>query len=203
MGDIVAFRNALQTKLQAALTAASYPLPVGGIVIGTAAEFEQTEPPRIILDPTPGDDIVPAEYYSGSAILHTDERAIEGAMRTPFGDNLKFMVHIWAAAASTTEPGDDYDLVRKYFQQVVASMQAIVPGAFDQKISAKYRTGTNLVRKGRWLTFNLTLYTPILDVLLPYDRATAYASDTVHPVGTDSILIPTTGPTTGPSEVGC
>lgn len=202
MGALASIVSAISAQVVANLAAGGYPaLTDAGIVVGTAAEFEQTSPNRIIFDFDAGSKYVPAEYYSGSTVIHTDERAVQGALRTIAGDNVLVSVHCWAQAA-TGVVVDDYDVCRAYAHAVRAALQAIAPGAFELA-DGKYRTNQHIVRAGRWFTMNLVLYTPILETLVAYDRDTAYASNTVAPVGADAMLIPTTSSTTGPSEAGC
>ena len=203
MGTLASIIDAISDHVVANLAAGGYPALVDGeIVVGTAAEYEQSAPPRIIFDPSPGSKYVAVEYYSGSAIVDTTEREIQGAQRTIAGDNVSFLVHCWAAA-TTGVIVDDYDLCRAYAHAVRAALQDIIPGAYQIEDSGAYRANAYIVRLGRWFTPNVTIYTPVLETLVPYDRDVAYASDTVTPDGADEILIPTTSSTEGPSEAGC
>lgn len=203
MGALASIITAISAHVVANLAAGGYPaLTSGAIEVGTAAEFEQSVPPRIIFDPTPGSKYVSPEYYSGSAVVHTTEREIQGAQRTIAGDNVSFLVHCWAAA-HTGVVVDDYDLCRAYAHAVRAALQDIIPGAYQIEDKGEYRKGANVVLLGRWFTLNVTIYTPVLASLVAYDRDVAYASDTVAPSGADEMLIPTSSATTGPSEPGC
>lgn len=202
MGTLASIVAAISAEVVATLAAGGYPALVdGGIVVGTAAEFEQTSPQRIIFDFDAGSKYVPAEYYSGSTTIHTTERTLQGALRTIAGDNVLVSVHCWGRA-TTGLAVDDYDVCRSYAHAVRAALQAIVPGAFELT-DGKYRTNQHIVRAGRWFTMNLVLFTPVLETLVAYDRDLAYASDSVTDEGTDLMLIPTTGPQSGPSEAGC
>ncbi len=205
MGALADIIGAISTEVVRQLAAGGYPALVDGkIAVGTAAEFEQLAPPRIIFDLSPGSEFVPAEYYSGgSAVIHTDERAKEGAQRSVAGDNVMITVHCWGVDTGSTDPIADYDATRTLAHAVRAACQALLPGAFGLVAKAKYRSSGNVVRLGRWLTFDLVIYTPILETLLPYDRDSSYASDTVTSDGTDELVVPETSATTGPSETGC
>ncbi len=203
MGYIASTVTGLSAHVVANLAAGGYPALVdGGIVVGTAAEFEQTRPPRIIFDPTPGSKYGATEWYSASTTLNTTERELQIAQREVCGDNLSFFVHCWGAA-STGVVVDDYDITRALAHAVRAALQHVVPGAFQIEDSGKFRTGTNIIRLGRWYTMGVTLYTPVLESLEAYDRDVAYAPDGVTADGDDMMLIPTTGPQSGPSEAGC
>ncbi len=198
MGDLATIIGAISDKVVENLAAGGYPALVdGGIVVGTAAEFEQTAPPRIIFDPSPGSKFVAPEYYSASAVIHTDERAKQGALRTIAGDNVSFSVHCWGAA-NTGVVVDDYDVTRALYHAVRAAIHKVAPGAYQIEDGGKYRTGTNIVRLGRWFTFNLTIYTPILTSLVPYDRDVKYAPDDVGANGTHSMRFPD-----GTTQEGC
>jgi hypothetical protein len=183
------------------LATAGYPsLTDGQIVVGTAAEFEQGDAPRIIFDPTPGSKFQAPEWYSASAMIHTAERERQIATRTIAGDNVSFAVHCWGASP-TGVVVDDYDVTRALYHAVRAAVHAVAPGAYQIEDGGKYRTGTNLVRRGRWFTFNLTLFTPILTQLTPvaYDPATyvsptAYAPNDSIPRGTLILLDDTENP---------
>ena len=204
MGTLASIISAISVAVVANLAAGGYPALVdGAIVVGTAAEFEQAAPPRIIFDPTPGSEYVSAEYYSGSAVIHTTERELQGAQRTVSGDNVSFLVHCWGWAGADAAPVDHYDVTRALAHAVRAAMQAIAPGAYQIEDKGKFRDLSKIVMMGRWFTFGLTIYTPVLESLVPYDRALAYASDTVTPAGTDEMLVPYDSATTGPHEAGC
>lgn len=197
MGYMATIISEISNDVVAALAAASYPpLVDGAIVVGTAAEFEQTAPPRIIFDPSPGSKFVSPEYYSADQDF-TAERRVQNALRTIAGEDLMFAVHCWGAA-NTGVVVDDYDVTRALYQTVRAVLQKRLPGEHKVEESGKYRTGTNVVRLGRWYTFGLTIFTPVMSGLLPYDRTKAYAPDGVAPVGTDLVALPT-----GETEAGC
>ncbi len=197
MGYLATIISTISTDVVAALALGGYPALVdGGIVVGTAAEFEQTAPPRIIFDPTPGSKFHAPEYYSADQDF-TAERRVQNAVRTIAGEDVMFAVHCWGAA-STGVIVDDYDVTRALYHAVRAVLQKRLPGEHAIDETGKYRTGTNLVRLGRWYTFGVTIFTPVLDTLQPYDRARAYAPDGVVPVGTDLIALPT-----GQTEAGC
>jgi hypothetical protein len=201
MGPLGQIISAISAVVVANLAAAGYPaLTDGGIVIGTAAEFEQGDAPRIIFDPSPGSKFQAPEWYSASAMIHTAERERQIATRTIAGDNVSFSVHCWGAGLDGTIV-DDYDVTRALYHAVRAAVHAVAPGAYQIEDSGKYRTGTNIVRRGRWFTFNLTLYTPILTQLTPYIRdpstyvsPTAYAPDDSIPQGTLTMLDDTETP---------
>ncbi len=197
MGYLATIISEISNDVVAMLAAGGYPALVdGGIVVGTAAEFEQTAPPRIIFDPSPGSKFHAPEYYSADQDF-TTERRVQNALRTIAGEDVTFDVHCWGAA-STGVVVDDYDVTRSLYHAVRAVLQKRLAGEHQIDSTGKYRTGTNLVRLGRWYTFGVTIFTPIIDTLQPYDRANAYASDAVVPAGADYIKLPT-----GETEAGC
>lgn len=197
MGYLATIINEISNDVVAALAAASYPpLTDGAIVVGTAAEFEQGDAPRIIFDPTPGSKLHSPEYYSAEQDF-LGERRVQNALRTIAGEDVMFAVHCWGAA-DTGVVVDDYDVTRGLYHAVRAVLQKRLPGEHAIDETGKYRTGTNLRRRGRWYTFGVTIFTPVLSGLLPYDRVKAYAPDGVVPVGTDLVVLPT-----GETEAGC
>ncbi len=168
MGALATIIGAISDDVVARLAAAGYPALVDGrIVVGTAAEYEQTAPPRIIFDPSPGSKFAAAEYSSASSTLSTEERRRQAAFRPIAAENVMFAVHCWGAAG-TSDPVDDYDVTRALVHAVRASLHAKMPGAYAIEESGKYRVGTNVVRLGRWYTFGLTVFTPVLSTLAPY-----------------------------------
>lgn len=200
MGMLADIIKNVSDDVVAALAAASYPALVdGGIVVGTAAEFEQAAPPRIIFDLSPGSKFSAPDYASNSTTLDTDERRKQIAMRTIANEDVLCAVHCWGAAG-TGVPVDDYDVTRALYHAVRGALQRNLPGAHAIDETGKYRTGTNIVRLGRWYTFGVTIYTPVLDTLLPYDRARLYAPDDVIARGTDRLVLPNGA---GASEEGC
>lgn len=200
-GPLAQIISAISALVVTNLATAGYPaLTDGGIVVGTAAEYEQGSPPRIIFDPTPGSKFVAPEWYSSSAVIHTAERERQIASRTIAGDNVSFAVHCWGAS-STGSIVDDYDVARALYHAVRAAIHAIAPGAYQIEDGGKYRTGTNIVRLGRWFTFNLTIYTPILTQLTPiandpatFVSPTAYAPDDSKAEGSLIMLDATENP---------
>ncbi len=186
MGALAIIIAAISADVVDALADAGYPALVdGGIVVGTAAEYEQLAPPRIIFDPSPGSNFGAAEYASASATLDTIERRNQRAMRTIAAEDLIFDVHCWGAAPGSTNPVDDYDVTRALVHQVRATLQDLFPGAHKVEDGGKYRTGANAVRLGRWYTFGVTILTPVLDRLAPYAAqnygAAQLAADVVNP----------------------
>jgi hypothetical protein len=118
-------------------------------------------------------------------------------MRTVGGEDVSFFVHCWGAAG-TTDPVDDYDVTRALVHAVRAAVHRQLPGAYQIEESGKYRPGSNLVRLGRWYTFGLTVFTPVLATLRPYDRARQYAPDDVTAEGEHKMKFPD-----GTSQIGC
>ncbi len=200
-GPLAQIIGAISALVVLNLATAGYPpLHDGGIVVGTAAEFEQGDAPRIIFDPSPGSKFVSPEWYSGAAVIHTDDRERAIASRTIAGDNVSFTVHCWGASASGNIV-DDYDVTRALYHSVRAAIHAIAPGAYQIEDGGKYRVITHIVRRGRWFMFNLTIYTPILTQLTPfvndpatYVSPTAFAPDDTIPRGTLTMLDDTENP---------
>ena len=187
MGTIATIIGAISDDVVASLAAAAYP-PLtpdasgtpGAILVGTAAQFEQASPPRIIFEPL-GSIFGAAEYSSASNNLHTDERKHQNALRTIATDTVEFRVRCWGAGAS---PVDDYDVTRALYMAVRASVHRLLPGAYAVEARGKYTVSSNITQDGREFVFNLQIFTPILLSLLPYDRNRQYAPDGTTPLGT-------------------
>ncbi len=205
MGTLATIIAALSEDVVAALAAASYP-PLtpdasgnaGAILVGTAALYEQTSPPRIIFEPV-GSKFSTAEYSSASASLGTTERKHQGAMRTIAAEDVMFNVRCWGAA-DTGLPVDDYDVTRALYHSVRASLQKLMPGAFEIEEGGKYTVGGDINRSGREFVFGVTFFTPVLSSLLPYDRTRSYAPSDVTHLGTDNLVDPSG---VGVGEPGC
>jgi hypothetical protein len=179
MGTLASVITAISDEVVAQLASGGYPALIDGkIVVGTAAEFEELAPPRIIFDPTPGFKFVTREYYSASTTIDTPERKVEVAQRTIAGRNTGFTVHCWGSSP-TRDVTDDYDVTYELADRVRSACQKVMPGAFAIEAAGKFRAGTNITRLGRWLSFDLVIYVPVLSSPLPYDRARQYAPDNV------------------------
>jgi hypothetical protein len=199
MGTLASVIVAISDEVVAQLAAGGYPPLVDGkIVVGTAAEFEELAPPRIIFDPSPGFKFVTREYYSASTTINTQERKVEAAQRTIAGRNVGLTVHCWGAAG-TNDPADDYDITYELADRVRSACQKTMPGNFAIEASGKFRVGSNAIRLGRWLSFDLVIQVPVLSSPLPYDRARQYAPDGTKAVATsDGMIFPD-----GSTEPGC
>lgn len=199
MGTLSTVITAISDEVVSQLSRGGFPaLTDGKIVVGTAAEFENTAPPRIIFDPSPGFKFLTREYYSASVTRDTQERKVEIAQRTIAGRDVAFAVHCWGSAG-TNDVVDDYDLTYELADRVRSACQRVMPGNFAIEASGKFRTGTNLVRLGRWLTFDLVIQVPVLSSPLPYDRNRQYAPDDVKAhANEDGMIFPD-----GSTEPGC
>ena len=217
MGAIATIIAAISEDVVAKLAAASYP-PLtpdasgvaGKILVGTAANFENTSPPRIIFEPK-GSKFSTAEYASASHTLSTLERRNQNALRTIAAEDLSFDVRCWGAAG-TSDPVDDYDVTRALYHQVRASLQALMPGSFELEETGKFTVSSNVNRDGREFVFGVTFFTPVMSDLVPYavpNRTAAqistvvenlYAPAGVAAVGTDHLILPDGS---GSSEPGC
>lgn len=212
LGTLIA---AVSDDVVQALASAGYPAltpnqsgGAGRILVGPAAAFEQTSPPRIIFEPK-GSKFVAAEYASASANLDTLERQNQIAARTIAGEDIAFDVHCWGAAG-TGNMVDDYDVTRALYHQVRASLQSLMPGAFEIEESGKFVVTSNVVRHGVAFVFGVTFLTPVLDALMPYAFANEsaatqaavveglYAPSDVVGVGSELVVAPD-----GSSESGC
>ncbi len=206
---------ALSEDVVAKLAAAGYPAltpdasgNAGKILIGSAANYETTAPPRIIFEPK-GSKFGTAEYASASASLDTLERRNQGALRTVAAEDIEFDVRCWGAAG-TSDPADDYDVTRALYHQVRASLQSLMPGAFSIDSAGKFTTSANINRDGREYVFGVTFLTPVMGNLVPYAIANRtavaraaiveglYAPTGVAAVGTDAMTLPD-----GTTEPGC
>lgn len=202
MGALASIISAISDDVVAALADASYP-PLtqdqsgnaGAILVGPEAAFEQTSPPRIIFEPK-GSKFVTAEWASNSATLTTLERQNQTKLRTIGGEDITFDVKVWGAAG-TGRAVDDYDVTRAIYHQIRASLHKLIPGAYEIEESGKFVTESNIVRDGMQFVFGVTLLTPILDALLPYD-AVNY-SDAERATLVDSLSAPDdVAPSDGP-----
>lgn len=214
LGEII---RDISDDVVAKLAAAGYPPlcplqdgSVGRILVGTAANYEQVSPPRIIFEPM-GSKFGVAEYASASATLDTLERRNQAALRTIAAEDIEFNVRCWGAAG-TGDPVDDYDVTRALYHQVRASLQSRLPGAFSIESSGKFTVSSNINRDGREYVFGVTFLTPVMGDLVPYaianrtpaERAAVveglYAPAGVTANGTDRLVLPNGS---GSSEPGC
>ncbi len=213
MGALASIITAISDDVVAALAAAGYP-PLtpdqsggaGKILVGTAAAYEQTSPPRIIFEPK-GSKFTPAEWSSSSATLSTQERKAQSKLRSIATEQISFTVRCWGAAG-TSSPVDDYDVTRALYHRVRASIHALIPGAYEIAETGTFTTGTNVVRDGREFVFGVTFFTPVLDSLLPYDlpnqteavrdAAVAYVSAPVDVEPAGGLTMTTPSGTEGP-----
>jgi hypothetical protein len=216
MGAFATIIESISDDVIAALAAAGYP-PLtpdasgnpGAILVGSEALFEMTAPPRIIFEPI-ASSFKTAEYGSASVTLATTERRNQKALRTVAAEDCQFTVRCWGADV-TGVPVDDYDVTRAIYHQVRASLQKLLPGAFAIEETGKWESASNVNRSGRQFVFGVTIFTPILDALVPYalsNRTAAQIADVVDPlyapagvaaVGTETMTTPAGG---GP-EAGC
>ena len=221
MGNLAVIVNAINDVLVAELLAGGYPALTpdqsgnpGKILVGTASAFEQSSPPRIILEPL-GSDFSTGEYYSSSTEIWTEERRRQIATRALASEHMKFACRCWGAA-DTGNPVDDYDLTRALYHAMRIALHNTMPGSYEIDESGKYTTGSNVIRNGREFVFGLTIMSPILETLQPYDRATRFAPNGVTAVIEDFMTVPATGstlvqtahgpiiiPPSGPTETGC
>lgn len=214
-GALATIIAAISEDVVAALASASYP-PLtpdasgnaGAILVGSAALYENSSPPRIIFEPK-GSKFSAADYASASATLDTQERRNQGVLRTIAAEDVMFDVRCWGAAG-TSNPVDDYDVTRALYHQVRASMQKLMPGAFAIESSGAFTKSSNINRDGREFVFGVTFFTPVMSDLVPFslvnEGSTAidanveslYAPADVTAVGTESMQLPD-----GSSEPGC
>lgn len=217
MGALATIITAISDDVVAALAAAGYP-PLtpdagggaGKILIGTAALYEQAAPPRIIFEPS-GSKFSTAEYASASATLATTERKNQRSLRTIAAEDVMYTVRCWGVSP-TGDIADDYDVTRGLYHQVRASMEKLIPGAYMIDETGKYPAGSNVNRSGREFVFGVTIFTPVLDALVPFgvvnqtdaQRAAVVAarfpSGAVTVVGTERLVNPAG---VGGSEPGC
>jgi len=201
MGAIRSIVERISDEVVDRLADAGYPpLTDGRILFGLAAVHENSRPPRIIMEPV-GSAFSMRDIYSASAVAATQERREQNAQRAIEQEAMQFAVRFWGAAdpdAPDYDPVDDYDVTRALYHCFIAAVQKLAAGSFTINDTGKYTTGTEHVRLGREFVRGLTLYTPVLTSLLPYDRARQYAPDDVVANSTDNLVIPT-----GQSETAC
>lgn len=217
MGALATIIGSISDDVVSALASAGYP-PLtpdasgnpGAILVGTAAMYEVTAPPRIIFEPL-GFKLGIMGYASASADLDTLERRNQAALRTIRSKDVQFACRCWGAA-TTGVTVDDYDVTEALVDQVIASLQKLLPGAHATDETGKYPPGSNINRTGREVVFGVTIFRPILDALVPYalpNRTPTqiaqvvdllFAPDAVVHEGTDSLVLPDGSGTTEP---GC
>lgn len=201
LGTIIA---AISEDVVAALAAAAYP-PLtpdqsgnaGKILVGPAAAYEQTSPPRVIFSPV-GSSFVSAEYSSASSTLTTLERRNQAAARTIAGEDISFEVRCWGAA-NTGDMVDDYDVTRAIYHQIRASLHKLMPGAYRIDESGSYVVESNIVRHGVAYVFGVTFLTPVLDGLMPY--AFANESAAAQSAVVENLYAPSGVAAAGPHEL--
>jgi hypothetical protein len=198
----------LSDEVVARLAAASYPpLAVdasgnaGRILIGRAAQFEQAAPPRIIFVPT-SSAFGTRDIYSRAQTYNASERREQNAQRAIAQEAITFEVRVWGQA-DPPEPTNDFDITRSIYHCVRAVVHDLCPGAYELGAKGEWTDATfsssQLARAGREFVFDVTLFTPVLTSLLPYDVVRQYAPAGVAPIITDGLQIPT-----GVSpELGC
>lgn len=182
----------------------------GRILVGTAALFEASSPPRIIFEPV-GSKFGAPSYFSASNSLSTTERRNQATLRTIEDEDVQYLCRCWGASP-TGDVADDYDVTRALYHQVRASMQKLLPGCFSIDGTGKYTAGSNVNRDGREFTFGVSIFSSVLDALAPYALANqtpaqqAVAVALRHPsgpitvVGTERFIDPAGN---GASEPGC
>jgi hypothetical protein len=217
VGALATIIGAISDDVVSALAAAGYPALTqdaagneGRILVGTAALYENVSAPRIIFEPI-GSKFKGAEYASNSTTIGTTERRNQNALRTVAAEDVMFNVRCWGASP-TGDATDDYDVTRALYHQIRASLQSLIPGAFEIEESGKYTTSANVNRSGREFVFGLTLFTPVLSGLVPYGASngtpadiaaiveTLYAPPGVAGVGADFLVLPDGS---GSTEPGC
>lgn len=218
MGALKSIIAAISEDVVAALAAGGYP-PLtpdasgnaGKILVGTAELYEASSAPRIIFQPVGFKLSTGGEYGSASATLDTLERTNQRALRTIANKDVTFLCRCWGAAG-TSDPVDDYDVTEALVDQVIASLEKLLPGAHSIEGAGNYTPGSNINRHGREATFSVTIFRPVLDALAPYglaNRTAEQIADVVDPlyapgdvvaVGTDRLVLPDGS---GGSEPGC
>lgn len=217
MGALASIIDDVSADVVAALAAAGYP-PLtpdasgnaGAILVGTAANYETTAPPRIIFEPV-GSKFSAPDYASASVTLGTTERRNQSVLRSIENEDIAFRVRCWGAAG-TGFPVDDYDVTRALYHQVRASLQKRFPGAHSVEASGTFTDTSKVNIDGREFVFDVVFFTPVLDALVPYglpNRTPAqiatvveglHAPANVVAVGTDRLVLPDGS---GSSEPGC
>ncbi len=173
MGALATIIGAVSDDVVAALAAGGYPAltrdasgNAGAILVGTAALYEASSPPRIIFEPV-GFKLGAASYASASVALTSLERQNQNALRTIRAKDVLFKCRCWGTA-TTGVAVDDYDVTEALADQVIASLQKLLPGAHAIDESGDYSLGSNINRSGREIVFGVTIFRPILDALVPY-----------------------------------
>ena len=200
MGPVATIIRTISDEVVARLAAAGYP-PLtpdadgvaGRILIGRAAQFEQAAPPRIIFVPM-ASKFTMRDIYSRTRPRNSSERREENAQRAILQEAITFEVRVWGES-TPPNPTDDFDITRALYHSVLASVQHLAVGAQEVDTDGEWTDGTfasaQLARAGREFVFGVTLRTPVLTSLLPYDVARQYAPAGVAPAVTDGIQIPT------------
>lgn len=164
MPGVVALVAAISDDVIAAFAAASLPpLVDGAILLGRQHVSEQSSAPRIVF--IPKSSTFPAKDVSSrSTSSNAAERAVMRDARALRGDWKTFEVHCWGIA-DPPDPDDNYDATETLYQQVIRSIHLLCPNMYQIE-SGSWNDETLLVTLGREFVFDVTIRTPVLDVIL-------------------------------------
>lgn len=181
--------TALSADVVAALAAGGYPSLVdGAILFGPAHVFEHSRPPRVVVSPM-GSKFGAPDLYPRTAT----ERKKMVVLPVAHSETVTLEVRCWGIASPRTDAGD-YDMTRTLAHAVLASLQRIVPN-HGLSTQGEWTKSGPIDSAGREFVFAVSIDTPVLDSLLPYNAATMYASAGTTAVTTDTYTNPdgTTG----------
>lgn len=189
------------------LAAAGYPPLVNGTIdVGRVEQFAQGSPPRIIFTPT-ASKFSMRDVFSSSYSAMSDERREQKVQRAIESEDFTFEVTCWGAAvADDGDPPptviDDHDVTRALYHAVRASVQSLAQGSYAVSSQGEWLIASfdasQILVSGAAFKFSLTLMTPVLSTLVPYDRGRQYAPSDVRAKITDSLTLPN-----GQNEAGC
>jgi hypothetical protein len=161
------------------LAAAAYPpLTDGKILYGRSEQFSQSAPSRIIFTRTTSDFVYGTRnVYSRSLQANGQERREQNASRTIAQKTIRFEVRCWGADPSRDLVAND-DITEALVDAVVSSIHNLACGSYEIGAGA-YTNSTfsssQIMLEGTEFVFPVSLYRPVLEVLVPYDPEIRYA----------------------------
>lgn len=181
------------------LAASGYPaLTDGHILYGRSEQFSQSAPSRIIFTRTTSNFIYGTRnVYSRSLQAYGTERREQNASKAIAQKSIKFEVRCWGADPSRDLVAND-DITEALVDAVVSSIHNLACGSYevgDGSYTNSTFASSQIMLEGTEFVFPVTLYRPVLEVLVPYDPERRYAPlDTsaeikdylTTPLGTDT-----------------
>ena len=197
--DLVLLVSSLSTWVVSKLSDGGYPgLTGGAILLGRQHVYEQTPPPRIIFTPTgsvfSGADVSSRQVKVSGA--YTTEGKFQLGSRSILTEQIEFEVRCWGVANVndfTTQRDQDYNATRVLYHAVIQGISDALGPATKGRVeftSGKWSDVSQQDVYGREFVFGVRIATPILEKLLPFDPATAFAPSDVGFNGGVTLILP-------------